>query len=352
MGTEAVYELRPGETDAIERLLARLVREHPSAEAPAFLAEARRLAYAYLPEGLVRFVDAFRRTEFAPVAVVAGLSVDDEAIGPTPLHWKRQPDPRSTLREECYAVLVGSLLGDLFGWGTLQDGRLVQNVLPIPDQEQEQSGHGSLTTLAWHTEDGFHPYRCDYLSLLGLRNDERVPTTVGSLDAVTLTPRQRRVLAEPRFGIRPDNEHLRQRERESPPGPAGAALPGDWTDPPPTAVLFGDLRRPYLRIDPVFMAAVTGDHEAEEALTTIVGQLDAALQNVVIEPGMLCLVDNYRAVHGRQAFTPRYDGRDRWLKKTVLTRDLRKSRSARDGPDSRVLAPLPLAASSSYGAFR
>jgi L-asparagine oxygenase len=34
-------------------------------------------------------------------------------------------------------------------------------------------------------------------------------------------------------------------------------------------------------------------------------------------------------VHGRTAFTPRYDGRDRWLQRIFSLRDLRRSRDFR-----------------------
>jgi L-asparagine oxygenase len=349
----AAYDLRPAELNVVEGTLGRLQELYPSAQDPGFLADARRLALCHLPVELVRFLGRFARTEFAPAVAVTGLPVDDARIGPTPPHWDAQPDPCSTLREELYLVLLGSMLGEPFGWATLQRGRLIHNVLPIRNQEHEQSGHGSLASLAWHTEDGFHPYRCDYLSLLGLRNHTRVPTTVAAVEAVHLTPGQRRVLAEPRFVIRPDNEHLRQRRRRYGGPVEDEPLPPDWTNPRPTAVLFGDPEGPYLRIDPYFMSALPGDTEAEAALAAIVAQLDAAIREVVVEPGTVLFVDNYHAVHGRQAFTCRYDGTDRWLKKLLLTRDLRKSRAARAGPEARVLraavlsddaAPVPVTA--------
>jgi L-asparagine oxygenase len=335
----AVHRLRPVERVAIEALLERLTREYLSVETYEFLAEARRLAFSHLPLELIRFLDRFQRTEFSPVVEVTGFVVDDHAIGPTPPHWRAQPDPRSTLREEIYLALLGALLGEVFGWATLQDGHLVHNVVPISNQEEEQSGHGSHATLAWHTEDGFHPYRCDYLGLMSLRNHDRVPTTFASVDAIRLTPEQRRTLAEPRFVIRPDNEHLEQRQREGAVLGMDASLATEWTDPEPTAVLFGDPCRPYLRIDPCFMSVPPGDTEAEAALAAIVNQLDTALQNLVLDPGAVCLIDNYRAVHGRQSFRPSYDGTDRWLKKIVLTRDLRRSRAARAAPTGRVLQP-------------
>jgi L-asparagine oxygenase len=53
-------------------------------------------------------------------------------------------------------------------------------------------------------------------------------------------------------------------------------------------------------------------------------------------PGDLAVVDNRVTVHGRTAFTPRYDGRDRWLQRTFAALNLRRSRGHRPG-DGHVL---------------
>jgi Fe(II)/alpha-ketoglutarate-dependent arginine beta-hydroxylase len=340
----AVYDLSEGELAEIDALLNELADDVPSAEDPRFVDEAYRIAAAHLPLGLIRFLNGFRLYEDTAGIVVRGFEIDDEKIGPTPPHWREQPDPGSTLREEIYFVLVCSLLGDIFGWTTLQNGHLVHNVLPIAGDENEQSGHGT-TFLAWHTEDGFHPYRCDYLALLGLRNNDRVATTFASVRSLRLSDDDQRILAEPRFVIRADTEHLRGLEQAKSTDGAGVDAPemdGLWDEPAPTAVLFGDLDDPYLRIDPFFMSPVPGDEEAEAALAAIVGQLDDALADLPIDAGEIGIVDNFRAIHGRRAFKARYDGHDRWLKKSVVTRDLRKSRAIRSSPGSRILLQASL----------
>ncbi|TMR90395.1 guanitoxin biosynthesis L-enduracididine beta-hydroxylase GntD [Nonomuraea basaltis] len=339
MHTTVTYTLTPAERDRIDGLLDRLRRTYGTAEDPRFLWAARGEAYRHLPQGLLDFLMAFHHQESSPWVVVRGLGVDDESIGPTPPHWGRQADPATTAREELFLALLGCLIGDVFGWSTLQHGHLVHNVLPIRDQEREQSGHGSLDDLAWHTEDGFHQFRCDYLGLMAMRNDGLVPTTVSAVDEVRLSPEQAAILRQPYFLIYPDNEHLQQRTRENgytrmpPPGP------DRWSEAAPSAVLFGDPRQPYLRIDPYYMTALPGNDKAASSLKALTDQLEAGLRNLVLTPGDLAFVDNYRAVHGRRAFPPRYDGRDRWLKKVTVTRDLRKSRRVREGVDGRVLHP-------------
>jgi hypothetical protein len=194
------------------------------------------------------------------------------------------------------------------------------------------------TLLAWHRKliagkytttphRPGRPLRCDYLALLCLRNDDKVPTTYAPLDAAQLTAEQRAVLAEPRFALTPDSEHVRRAvERgETPPAP------------PKTGVLFGDPRDPYLAVDEFFIEVEPGDDEARDALDALLRQLRTSQQDVALEPGDLLVIDNYRAVHGRKPFQARYDGRDRWLKRVGITRDLRKSRAARASAESQVI---------------
>ncbi|CAM5724923.1 hypothetical protein STENM223S_05279 [Streptomyces tendae] len=80
-----------------------------------------------------------------------------------------------------------------------------------------------------------------------------------------------------------------------------------------------------------------GDPEAAAALEALTAELQRNLTDVVVSPGDLLVIDNYRVVHGRAAFKARFDGTDRWLKKAVVTRDLRKSRAHRKSPAERVL---------------
>jgi L-asparagine oxygenase len=80
------------------------------------------------------------------------------------------------------------------------------------------------------------------------------------------------------------------------------------------------------------------DEDPQRALD-LLGETAAQVQTVLrLEPGDLLVIDNNRAVHGRTRFTPRYDGLDRWLLRSFITKDLRRSESARPG-DSRIVEP-------------
>ncbi len=280
-----------------------------------------------LPAGLRTFLLSYRRSERNASCLVHGFPVDGDALGPTPGHWREAIHGDTARDQEVWLALCGLLLGDPFGWVTLQEGRIIQNILPIHGDEDRQSGYGSEALLEFHTEDGFHPNRCDYLLLMGLRNPDAVPTIVASVRDVRLDDADRAVLAEERFLIRPDTEHIRQLETYAPGHPALPRLRAMADRPVPTAVLFGDRPSPYLRIDRPFMDTLPGDTEAEAALDRLMAELNRVQRDVAVGPGSLLIVDNYRAVHGRRPFTARYDGTDRWLKKLTVSRNLRRNLS-------------------------
>ncbi|MEV8444720.1 MULTISPECIES: guanitoxin biosynthesis L-enduracididine beta-hydroxylase GntD [unclassified Streptomyces] len=290
-----------------------------------------------LPGQLRRLLTDFRRAESAEACLVQGFPVAEETAGPTPRHWETAAGVTTTRRAEVLLSLCGAVLGDPFSWATLQSGRMVQNILPIPGDEKQQNGHGSEALLEFHTEDGFHPDRCDYLLLLGVRNHDRVPTLLSSVRDVVLDDRTRKVLAEPRFHILPDGEHLRQLAERAPDGPALTEARALYEQPPAVPVLFGDRLNPYLRIDRPFMRCAPGDTEAEEALDALMAELHRVRREVVVSTGSLLVLDNYLAVHGRKAFPARYDGTDRWLKKLTVRRDLRRLERARAAENRRVL---------------
>lgn len=339
------FILSEREINDIKSLTSEIAGHHYSIESSDFLHNASTYAHE-LPRRVRMFIQDFRHLELPTgVGVISGFPVDDGKIGPTPAHWKFRPEVSPTLHEEILLVMFGSLLGEVIGWATQQNGYIVHDVMPIKENEASQLGTGSQQLLWWHNEDAFHPYRGDYLSLLCLRNPGRVSTTYGCIDMVDLSQKQIEILLQPRFLIRPDESHSEQ-NREL---PEIAGAPKEMLEyayhqihlmndePQNLAVLFGSPESPYVRIDPYFMCAADGDIEAQSALDTLVSEMDKNLRDLVLKPGDYLFIDNYRTVHGRKPFRAKYDGSDRWLKRINVTRDLRKSRPARMNCSSRLI---------------
>src|SRR5207244_3461625 len=110
----------------------------------------------------------------------------------------------SSFELDLVMLLLARCAGEPFGWQGQQGGRLVNNILPSPGHEHEQSGASSKTLLSPHSEDAFHPERANLLMLGCLRNPDLVGTTVSSVRRVELTAAQRRLLSTPTLPILPD----------------------------------------------------------------------------------------------------------------------------------------------------
>jgi enduracididine beta-hydroxylase len=335
------------ETDAESaQLLTRdIARHHSSVEDEEFLRGVTVYAHE-LPRALRSEISHFRLLEADSLFIISGYPVDDERIGRTPAHWKNRKLPSPALEEEIFFMLCAALLGDVIAWATQQDGHLMHEIFPIKGHENEQLGTGSKELLTWHTEDAFHPLRTDYLGLMCLRDPDRVETTYASVDELDLPENLIEVLQQPRFPIRPDRSHL-PKNRGTMEGLNSEAemllrRSYEWiekldAEPPQISVLFGDSRRPYLRVDPFFMDLDSLDSASRCALESLIAAIDRTLSGYALMPGDILFLDNYRAVHGRREFAARFDGTDRWMKRLNIARDLRKSRDRRVSAESRTI---------------
>jgi hypothetical protein len=315
-----VLELTAAEAAAVLSLAEHCHRVHESAEAPKFLDEVQVIAHE-LPEPVRRHLNTARLDEEAHAVVISGNLVDQDALGPTPGHWREAQTPQS----EVYAFvlsLYAALLGDAIGWAAQQGGRIITDVLPSPGYEQSLVSSSSDHELAWHIEDAFSQYRADWVGLLSLRNFTGVPTTLSYVDVQRVPPELATVLAQPRFLILPDSSH---------------EFAGQGPEPEPVRILDGARERPVLRIDRDFVQPRAGDPEAERAFRWIVAHLDRNLYDLTIGTGDLCFVDNRNAVHGRRPFKAGFDGRDRWLKRANVVQDVRRTRPARRSATTRVI---------------
>lgn len=337
----ARVRLTESEIDDLRLLLREVAAGHSSIEDPEFHRRAPLYAHE-LPRRLRAELLEFKYNEPASaLLILSGFPIDQEKLGPTPRHWETERDGGRARDEAILLTLFGSVLGDCIGWTTQQDGRLVHDIFPIKGNEAEQLGTGSEQVLWWHVEDAFHPHRGDYLGMLCLRNPDRVPTTFAAAGSITLDPRHVAVLMEPHYTIRPDESHLsknKARSREVDPMLASsyARIEEMNRGQQKVAVMFGDPAHPYLRLDPYFMDRLDDNPAAQEALEALIQAIDERLEDLILEAGDYCFIDNFQAVHGRRAFKARYDGQDRWMKRINLARDLRKSRTWRETAASRI----------------
>lgn len=273
-----------------------------------------------LPAGLRRMIRRFRRDSGPDgTLLLRGLPVDESSLPDTPLVagsvQRAATVPAATL------VVLACGLGDPVAYQAEKHGALVQDVVPVPGKEDVQGNVGSVA-LSFHNENAFHQHRPDYVMLLCLRADHDRTAGLRCASTRTVLPllsaRATAALSEPAFVTVP---------------PPSFGLGEEPAIARP--VLSGAADDPDLRVD----LAATRPLQAEgaAALAELAELLNRTARTVRLTPGDLVIVDNRVAVHGRTPFRPRYDGRDRWLQRTFVCTDLRRSRAIRPG-DGYVVA--------------
>ncbi|WP_191873681.1 TauD/TfdA family dioxygenase [Streptomyces filipinensis] len=275
-----------------------------------WLAQARELT-SRLPLRLREVVRRFRHDPGDDaVMALRNLPVGDPGLPATPT--VAESVERTATVPAAVAVLISLYLGEVVAYRDEKSGALVQNVVPVPGREESQSNAGSIP-LELHVENAFHAHRPDFVGLLCLRNDHSgtAGTLVSSVRrAVRLLPDDvRDVLFQPRFVT------------EAPPSFRSAnSVEGH-------PVLEGMPDDPNVRVD--FNATSPLDDTAKAALELLRTAFLDVSASLVLQPGEMAFLDNRIAIHGRTAFTPRYDGRDRWLHRTFVHLDNRRGLAQR-----------------------
>jgi L-asparagine oxygenase len=250
-------------------------------------------------------------------ALIRGIEID--ALPPTP-QTRTDPTPigHNTAGN---LLLVADALGSMTGYADEKDGALVHEVHPVRGEETRIENTGSVN-FGFHNENAHHPLRPDFLGLLCLRQDhDRIGVTrVSSIrDAVhDLSAETIAVLRGARFRSLYPTSFTRGGSGERP-------------SSAPHPVISGQAPEYFMRFDLDNTYAL--DDEAKAALDELNSALDRNRQEILLEPGDLAVINNHIAAHGRSAFTPRYDGQDRWL---------RRFYSLRATPDwVRPMMPMP-----------
>lgn len=223
---------------------------------------------------------------------------------PTPSDWRGDC---LTLNDNFF-IEISSMVGDVYGYADLQDGRLVQEIFPIPRDALKQVGSGAVE-LKLHTEDPTLGYRADFLGFMCISNIDRIPTVVSVPKFDCLDRNLIDRLSRPVFRIltdRPSDSDKKSQDLITP-------------------ILFSDDRgRLRFIYDPVYIVREEMDGQDLEAFLALEELVNKSVTNFLLEPGEIGFIDNYQVAHGRPQFTPRYDGTDRWLKRTQISRNLNR----------------------------
>lgn len=194
------YMVAPADAARIRDSLSQLANTYERFDNSTYLNTISGLT-ELLPDDLADRLAQLRDRRSSPALRIRGLSF--ELTTPTPAHW-REWQPETTLLHDFWLTLVCGQLGELFSYASLQDGRLVEDLLPIEGLEDAQLGLSSIGGFDFHVDDPFDDDRCDFFGLLAMRNPDRTETILAAIDDADLSGLDVDVLFEPRFLIRVD----------------------------------------------------------------------------------------------------------------------------------------------------
>jgi L-asparagine oxygenase len=317
-----VLELRDDEREQLQSLLDGMQLD-PTAHFERFV-QASKLIFQRLPERLRRSLLEFGiRGNLDGVLLLRGLA-QDPVLPPTPSHPGAAVS-KATFASELWLCVAAAALGEPVGYQQEKGGRILQDLFPTRANAERQSSESSSVLLAFHTELAFHPFAPDYVLLYGLRPDPY-------REARTMVASARRFL--PSLDPADSNLLFTRAFRTGIDYSFGNTALQRGTGPL-VPVLYGDRTDPFLRYDLDLMVGETP--AARRALAAVRAAIDQVKQELTIEPGDLLVLDNRRSVHARSVFRALFDGRDRWLQRASVVRDLDASAADR-APGSRIIA--------------
>lgn len=297
----------------IAHSLANLINPYERPE--EFLDEAE-LCFQQLPRHIRSAVSKFRRhgNEYGCL-LLRNLPID-LVLPDTPANSRRSPEKKTFVTESVLGIFSRGL-GEPFAYRQEKDGELFQNICPTKVNLEKLSSESATILLDFHTETAFHPYMPDFVMLLCLRSDheKRARTEAASTrQIIPLLPlKYRSLLFQPLYRTGIDYSF--------------GSLSGVQGNGPLLPVFYGGAYDPFMKYDLDLMKGES--HEAAEALLQMKTATNAAKNFVRLVPGDLMIVDNRRSVHSRSEFTPRFDGKDRWLQRCYVLRDLAASEELR-----------------------
>ncbi len=327
-GEEYLIVLTEEEKSQLERIIEGLQGFRNSALDDEGLFLQLALVCKHIPERILAKLIGFRRRSNDYGTLLFRNLPVDPWLPPMPAPSGLAVAKNTRYSEYCLLLLLMTL-GEPIAYEDEKDGNIVQNICPADGEEYNQENSGSIAPLEFHTEDGFHPFKPDYLGLYCLRSDHNgvAKTLTASIRrAIRLLPAKTvTVLRMPLFRIRLSASFLR------------GNAPVMYSAPLP--ILSGDVFEPDLCVD--FHAMEAENPAAQRALECVKEALTQVLVGWVLVAGDMVIIDNRVAAHARSSFKPKYDGQDRWLQRLLVVEDFRRSSGSRYR-GKRVCISLPI----------
>jgi L-asparagine oxygenase len=228
-----------------------------------------------------------------------------EEVPPTATRYSSEI-PKKAFQSEGVIGAVSIELGRLFNYRETS-GFIMHDIYPAKGYEHSRSFVSSRKMLSFHTDGSAHPELIpDYVLLYCVRSDRKAANLVVDLNILLghLSAEVVNILMRPLF------RHL------------VSESPEHYTLQP---VLFREGGLVTVRYDEDNTSGINDEAKlSQQLLDEVIRKVAARIPNY---SNSLLVLNNQRCLHARTSFSPKFDGEDRWIKCTYVTRKNIKSGS-------------------------
>jgi L-asparagine oxygenase len=222
-----------------------------------------------------------------------------------------------TLLSRIQSILL-CVMGEIITYEAECDGAIFQDIIPVLNDERSQTSTSSKLELEIHTEQAFSKLKPDIVSLACHRGDIEAITFLLTINDIldNISLEEFELLFKPLWMIGIDVSFLKHNET--------------FIDGPlrgPFSILNGSVLDPVLIYDQDLMKGLTS--KSNYLLLKIIDIYYSKRNGINLLSGDIIFIDNNRNVHGRSAFSPKYNGEDRFVTRCFATLDYNKSEYAR-----------------------
>jgi L-asparagine oxygenase len=319
-----ILQFRPHEFQRLKSICERITAD-PSETPDLYCSQLNDLS-CEIPERIQKEFMKFKKNEIEPgLLIVKGISLDKSEIPRTP-STNNEKMGEKTLLAKIQGLLM-SLIAEMIAYEAEGYGRLFQDIVPVESCKETQTSLGS-TELEIHTEQAFSKLKPDILCLACLKGDLGAYTHLLPIETIVekISFHEYCLLRRSLWKTGVDLSFKLN---------GVEFIDGDIRGP--LAIINGSALHPELIFDQDLMNGIT--EESEEMIQRIIDIYYKHRISYNLVEGDIMFINNNRAVHGRSAFTPKYDGNDRFLIRCFGTYHYTKSEYARPN-NARVISAI------------
>lgn len=241
----------------------------------------------------------------------------DHPLVDTPKDLESVEHDKKSFLAEYFSLGISGILGfELFNfrqeaWGT---GKPIFNIFPDPNKASIKGAGGTFNNFGFHMENAWHSKTPDFLLLKGVRQDHNgeAVTYLASNQEIDeqLSTGAKKILRGDLFRVVCPEIHKKMESEK------GIILAEDSPYVGPAIIEEGDGLKFIVNLNGMEPVIPTDQNLAAlNELETVAMKIATKIK---LKGDTIAIVNNKRALHTRNGFTPKYDGKDRWFQRYFL----------------------------------